>query len=107
MSWISWERSTITASRAARVSIVVFGPFLADFLRLVDGRRELGTIWDTILRSAKGQHEELSQKQLVRLLLPDWEIVNAMNWVVLRHRSTPEIRPVEATATFRVQVDGA
>ena len=83
-----------------------FGPFLADFLRLVDGRRELGTIWDTILRSAKGQHKDLSQKQLVRLLLPDWEIVNAMNWVVLRHRSTPETRPVEAAATFRVQVDG-
>ncbi len=77
----------------------IFGPLAKGFIGLVDGKRTLGEI-----------AERLSQEQLVdgglsttgllQRLTPELDILNMMNWVVLRHRSAPETPLLEAAASF-------
>lgn len=76
-----------------------FGPLAKGLIALIDGKRTLGEIAELLLQNPVVDGIQ-STEQVLQRLAPELDILNMMNWVVLRHRSAPEIPPLEAAASF-------
>jgi len=76
-----------------------FGPLAIELISLIDGKRTLGEIAEHLSQkhSAAGAP---GATEVLQRLAPELDILNMMNWVVLRHRSAPEAPPLEASASF-------
>jgi len=74
-----------------------FGPLAIELIGLIDGKRTLGEITELLLQKLGG---ELGVEEALQRLAPELDTLNMMNWVILRHRSVPEIPPLEVAASF-------
>ena len=83
--------------RYGNQTTISFGPPAIELMGLIDGKRTLGEIAEHLLQKHGGG---LDVAQVLQRLAPELDILNAMNWVVLRHRSAPEIPPLEVSASF-------
>ena len=75
------------------------GSIAKELIGLIDGKRTLGEITDMLLL-ASDLEKEMSREELLQRLQPDLDILNMLNWVVLRHSSVNEFSPLETVATF-------
>jgi len=76
-----------------------FGPLAIELISLIDGKRTLGDIAEHLSKKHAANGAP-NPTQVLQQLAPELDILNMMNWIVLRHCSVPEIPPLEVSASF-------
>jgi len=74
-------------------------------LRLVDGRRTMRSISDTISADFMLRGKPVDQDQVVKALTEDFELLNAFNWLVGRTDEGVFFPPIPDVAYFRATID--